>query len=251
MGQLDQAQHRPERTDLRVRQNAVPTPFACRLLQLAAGIELDHLAGDAEVEDLADEGANAVRRDGRRPFGDPLNECPHVAAANLARPQTAPLREELVRNQQVSGSSPLAGSNRLNNLRRSRIQTDPTRVTTVSPTTRRPVDIDTPPARRAGEGSTRSPRGSIPRTGQSLTERRPGPMGRPGRPDGTAFRHGGAVSLADGTLDRRRWDRPTAGRDRGVLAQGCLGPGAPDCAATSQITMHSISSTRTVSAIRS
>ena len=68
------------------------------------------------------------------------------------------------------------------------------------------------PARRAGEGSTRSPRGSIPRTGQSLTERRPGPMGRPGRPDGTALRHGGTVSLADGTLDWRRWDRHTTGR---------------------------------------
>jgi len=96
----------------------------------------------------------------------------------------------------------------------------------------RSVDTDTPPARRVGEGSTRSSRGSIPRTGESLTERRPGPMGRPDRPDRTAFRHGGTLSLADGTRDRRRWDRPTAGRDRGVLAQGCPGPGAPDCAAT-------------------
>ena len=129
-----------------------------------------------------------------------------------ARAGVAQLVEQLIRNQQVSGSSPLAGSNSINNLRRSRIQTDPTRVTTVSPTTRRPVDIDTPPARRAGEGSTRPPRGSIPRTGQSLTERRPGPMGRPDRPDGTAIRHGGTASLADGTLDRRRWDRLTTGR---------------------------------------
>ena len=107
------------------------------------------------------------------------------------------------------------------------------------------------PARRAGEGSTRSPRGSIPRTGQSLTERRPGPMGRPGRPDGqlsgTVGRHllpMGRSTGVDGTGSRQ-------GGERGVLAQGCLGPGAPDCAATSQITMHSISSTRIVSAIRS
>ena len=58
-----------------------------------------------------------------------------------------------IRNQQVSGSSPLAGSNRINNLRRSRVQTDPTRVTTVSPPIRRWIGPATPTPRRSTNSS--------------------------------------------------------------------------------------------------
>ena len=58
-----------------------------------------------------------------------------------------------IRNQQVSGSSPLAGSNRLNNLQRSRVQTDPTRVTTVSPPIRRWIGLATPTPRRSTNSS--------------------------------------------------------------------------------------------------
>ena len=79
-------QRRPERADLRVRQHTVPPVFRCRPLELRARVELDHLAGDAEVEDLADQRANAVRRDRRRPFGDRLDELAHVTAADLVRP---------------------------------------------------------------------------------------------------------------------------------------------------------------------
>ena len=60
---------------------------------------------------------------------------------------------KLLRNQQVSGSSPLAGSNRINNLRRSRVQTDPTRVTTVSPPIRRWSGLATPTPRRSTNSS--------------------------------------------------------------------------------------------------
>ena len=58
-----------------------------------------------------------------------------------------------IRNQQVSGSSPLAGSTRINNLRRSRVQTDPTHVTTVSPPIRRWFGFATPTPRRSTNSS--------------------------------------------------------------------------------------------------
>ena len=59
----------------------------------------------------------------------------------------------VIRNQQVSGSSPLAGSNKLNNSLRSRVQTDPTRVTTVSPPIRRWIGLATPTPRRSTNSS--------------------------------------------------------------------------------------------------
>ena len=54
----------------------------------------------------------------------------------------------MIRNQQVSGSSPLAGSNRINNLQGFQYQRSGQRVTTVSPTTRRRIDVDIPGASR-------------------------------------------------------------------------------------------------------
>ena len=63
-----------------------------------------------------------------------------------------------IRNQQVSGSSPLAGSIKINNLRRSRVQTDPTRVTTVSPPIRRWIGLATTPRREGRPTQVDSPR---------------------------------------------------------------------------------------------
>ena len=64
--------------------------------KLGAGVELDHLARNAEVEDLADQRTYTVRRDRRRPFGDRLDELPDIPVADLPRPQPTPLRQELV-----------------------------------------------------------------------------------------------------------------------------------------------------------
>ena len=58
---------------------------------------------------------------------------------------------DVIRNQQVSGSSPLAGSNRINNLQRFQCERGGHRVTTVSPTTRRWIDVDIPGASRRGK----------------------------------------------------------------------------------------------------
>ena len=57
----------------------------------------------------------------------------------------------VIRNQQVSGSSPLAGSNRINNLQRFQCERSGQRVTTVSPTTRRWIDVDIAGASRRGK----------------------------------------------------------------------------------------------------
>ena len=60
---------------------------------------------------------------------------------------------------------------------------------------------------RATVGSRKSPRRSILRTRQNADGTAPGLMGRPNRTNGTVFQGGGTASLADGTPDRRRWDR--------------------------------------------
>ena len=62
----------------------------------------------------------------------------------------------MIRNQQVSGSSPLAGSNGINNLQRSRVQTDPTRVTTVSPLCHHQFDGGSAPPHPRREGRPNS-----------------------------------------------------------------------------------------------
>ena len=68
----------------------------------------------------------------------------------------------VIRNQQVSGSSPLAGSDRINNLQGFGLERTDPHVTIVSPPARWRVDVDAPPARRVGEG--RSTQASQPRS---------------------------------------------------------------------------------------